>query len=155
VISSADPADLVNRAFVDASSTTQRGDPGGPPDGTREHVAFRIALGGAVQAGNSAFTLISAHDTAWHTAVFSGEIEHDPADLRAIVDRYQAWLDGSESLIAALDLAESSGAAIEGADELRSNPIEARGVLVPDGEFFEGEALDRLASEAIGTDANS
>ncbi len=64
MISPAGPADRFNRAYVDLATSIGRVEPGRPARDDRELFAYRIAIGGAVLGGVSAFSLISAHDAA-------------------------------------------------------------------------------------------
>ncbi len=52
--------------------------------------------------------------------MFSGEIDHDPADERAIVVRYREWLEARDSLLVAVEIFEALAITFEGSEELRA-----------------------------------
>jgi hypothetical protein len=102
-----------------------------------------------VSLGNSAFDDISGYDVFWHTAVFRNEIEYLPAEEAKILGAYREWHEHANRLIEILASLDSSGQPIPNLDELKANRRKAQAILTEDNDFFEGEALDHLAEQAI------
>jgi hypothetical protein len=88
-------------------------------------------------------------DLNWRTTVFRGLIAHDEATERLILDNIKDWIGFSEALIETVVSLENHGLKVPSAELLRARIVEARAMVRPDDEFFEGKALDHLTTEAV------
>jgi hypothetical protein len=102
-----------------------------------------------VAFGNGAFESVEGYDVFWHTAVFRNDREYHADEEAKILNAYREWQGKAKRLIDLVASLESQAQPIPGLDLLRLNVRKAESILTDDGDFFEGEALDNLAEQAI------
>jgi hypothetical protein len=95
------------------------------------------------------FERIGRQDEGWRKSVFSGEHPYSAEDEKASLDLYVDWKSVCENFLAPLSRFEMGGYVIECANQFRACLREAEGILTPDAEFFNSNALTRLRDEAI------
>jgi hypothetical protein len=98
---------------------------------------------------NGLFESWSTLDARWHEAVFEGAMPYSADEERGILDFYQLWLDRAIKVMKTLTLLEGQGCRVVEADLFRANLDEAQGILTPDAEFFDDDALTKRQEEAI------
>ncbi len=91
--------------------------------------------------GNSIFDMIDRWDTVWHRKVHSMAIPFDAEAEGRIVALYRLWLGPADLMLAAIARFEAEGCEVAGAGAFRDRCGEARGLLIPDGEFFGPELI--------------
>jgi hypothetical protein len=106
-------------------------------------------LGPLLAEFNGFFESWSTLDARWHEAVFRGAMPYRADEERGIRDFYQLWLDRAIKIMKILTLLEGQGCRVGAADLFRANLDEARGILTPDAEFFDDDALTKRQEEAI------
>jgi hypothetical protein len=98
------------------------------------------------------FERISHADEEIH-AENLGDSSQEAADvLKALEELYAKWYATATECLQVIERAEAEGFEVDGSDAFRRYHREARGVLTPDEEFFQGDKLVELRDEAI--DAN-
>lgn len=95
------------------------------------------------------FERLNREEENWRHSVLCGGHAYSAEEENAFVALYAKWKDLCENFLAPLAHFEGSGFVIECADQFRACIREAEGLLTPDAQFFDGDALARLRDEAI------
>ena len=118
-----------------------------------DHISAMRCLNveGLVRVGLSAFEFIN-----WLDEELSLVLLRERADAATLGEMrdginglYQSWLVPCDRVEDAVRRCETDGYEVDGAEEFRAACREARGVLVPDAEFFSGGDLVSLRDEAV------
>jgi hypothetical protein len=107
-----------------------------------------VELQSLIGSANQAFDVASRMDTDWHSAVFSGQPVPDDFG-QVVLTTYREIADLFERLERLVARIEQMGYQVVGAGRLWSNHAELKGILTPDAEFFDDEALAARQDEAI------
>jgi hypothetical protein len=99
--------------------------------------------------GNGIFDAITSFDEKHQSRVFKGEIEFDPDHAELIKQAYSWWLGPCEELCAKIKLMHDQHFEVNNSAQFLSNCREAKGILTPDGEFFNHEDMVALRDMAI------
>ncbi len=88
-------------------------------------------------------------DADWHSDVFRGAASYDASFEEKIFRLYQAWEKSGEKTLERIEEWEDLGCQVVGAEGFRAVLEEVRGMLTPDAEFFDTEALTARQDAAI------
>jgi hypothetical protein len=97
------------------------------------------------------FERIGHADELSKSAIFAGKRPYDPAQEKEIEELYREWADIARSCLAILELAEGSAIPVEGTARFRDCCKEVQGILTPDEDFFQDDALVELRDQALET----
>ena len=149
------PADIPNAATIpygEVVEQVRRIDLGRSKPTSAQISDLMSRIDDSVARTHAAFDFILRYDAKWKTSVFRGETEYDEAIEKRIETALGNLADSSETLVTLLDRSKVYGLHSESLETLRLRIAEIRKMLIPDDQFFEGEALDELASRAIEED---
>ncbi len=95
------------------------------------------------------FQFISKVDTDWHTRMFEGGEEFDPAVEERIRGYYRRWSELARPGESLLTLIESAGLVVPGSAQFRADLRESLAIAADQGDFFDRPELIARQEEAI------
>jgi hypothetical protein len=152
MISPADPSIRMGKAFGESVRPLSLASLLGRPATAAEIGSLVLTIDEAVGVGNMAFDAYIRFDLNWRTAMSGGKVEYDESTDNLIRDGLRTWALDAARLVSVVDSLAGFEVATVPLETLRGRIVEVRDMLTPDDQFFEGEALDRLAGEALAAD---
>ncbi len=140
------PAVLMVNAYKEASHLLSQGSSSSSRPFDLSDEQFKLEAQIVIDSGIWCLRLIQTIDARWHKAIFDESISYRESDREELINFYQSWHTVTGKILAKLG---SSG--LTDTDILQSGYAEVGGLLTPDDQFFEGEELDELVQDAIGS----
>jgi hypothetical protein len=103
----------------------------------------------AISLGIYAFKLVLKADQSHRRASFEGKMKFNEAWEKKTFELFRDWVKNTEAFVKTLELFEQKGFDVGRSNELRSLLSQAKDILTPDDDFFQGPKLDDLKKKAI------
>ena len=124
---------------------------GYPSDWCRPKTLIQEAIEEILALGIFVFDRIGHTDELSKAAIFAGKLPYDPAQEKETEELYRQWADIAKTCLTLLGLAEGNAIPAAGAARFRDCYNEVQGILTPDEDFFQDDALVEVRDRALET----